>query len=272
MGILITRTSIAEEVGEALFEDSFDGGQFNNAGGWAWQFGGSNGSIVASTLCGTTHCVRLRHPFEAVPGDGTSSELRLSFGGEYSEIWWKYYVHIPSNYSHRNNTAANNKGWFTCWEGDYGSPNVGYEPNFWPNGDGSSKQSVYVWGNNDIGDEHFGPSSYPEYFPPSGNTLGIEIADRNKVLEVVGQYKQATSANNDGVVRVWKRRRTATTCELESDWIDLIDISDLNSYSVGQTGFDDSYIFGWHNSGYDEQTDFHFSQMSFATSNIYGAP
>jgi hypothetical protein len=267
-----------ESEGEALFADDFSSGNLtaSNSTGteggassdWNWS-GNASIAVVASTLCGGTYAVRFRFGPDA-PSEDSSAELRLMWGSVRTEFWARYLLHIPSNYTHRD--EGNNKGWFTVWDegdsGSYGSSQVGLEPNFWANGDGTSKQSVYVFGANGVGDTHYGPTGNPEYFP-AGND-GISASDLNKTLEVVLHYKYASSANNNGVVEVWKRRLTPTTLAVESSWIKLIEFTEGAWYTASQVGFGSSYILGWANSGFLDQTDLHLGDFSIATTNIYG--
>jgi hypothetical protein len=129
--------------------------------------------------------------------------------------------------------------------------------------------SLYVFGSNPSGDTHFGGSSYPEYFP-AGVDEGIVAADFGKVLEVIGHYKYATSANNDGVVEIWKRRLTPTTLAPETGFVKIMEVLDGAWYSSGQEGFGSGYILGWANSGFTLVTDLYLGDFSIAATDIYG--
>lgn len=266
--------------GSPLFEDNFSSGDLTHTdNGFGWD-GTTNVAVVSSTLCGGTYAARFTFgPDTTEVNDDSTAELRFEFGSVHTDIWVGYMLHIPSNYVHRWSPGGNNKGWCTMWDagGDttYGNPHVGIEPNFWDVGDGTSKGSVYIFGQSTLGQAnggggtHLGPTENPEYFP-NGNGI-IEAADFGKVLEVVIHYKYATSANNNGVAEIWKRRRTPTTLAIESSWIKITDIQDGEWYAAGQEGFGYCYILGWANSGFTDETLLHLGNFWIATTDQSGA-
>jgi len=175
----------------------------------------------------------------AADGQDSFSEQRFDLGGNFPEIWLKYDVYIPANYYHRRQAAsANNKSIVTLWSGSYGASAsdqfLGFE--HWPSGDGNSRISIHPGpGRNDMG--HTMTSA-----------LFVDRArDLGKWIEWIVHIKVASSANNDGVVQVWKRTEGYNR-EL------VININDLNNYTSYNNLFTTGYLLGWSNSGFAEDT------------------
>lgn len=63
---------------------------------------------------------------------------------------------------------------------------------------------------------------------------------------------------------IWKRRGTGA-------WIKLLDVQDGNWYSIGQQGFGYGYLFGWANSGFEQETVFHVGDFWIAGQDLSGA-
>lgn len=211
------------------------------------------------------------------------AELRLQVTNPaapvYPELWTDYLLHIPVNYRHRVHPnpefSSNNKGFLYAWDrggsSTYESSHVAIGTNFWPNGDAqeTSLFTQHSFGSAHPAGIHYWHNLYPQYYPHG--TAIIEAADYGKVLHIVCHNKYASPANNDGVSEIWKRRLNADTLLPESGWIKLLDIQDGAWYSAGQEGFGTWYILGWANSGFDEDTYLHVTDIRKATVNVTGA-
>lgn len=241
-------------IAQVIFQDGFESGDLTNtSNGFSWT-GSVKTNVNNTNPRSGSYALEFTYP--AVPdGSDSFSEQRFSLGGNYTDIWVRYDIFIPSNYFHREQTgsSANNKGFLYLWSGQYGSPSgPGMGPNFWPasSSDGASSASFYIWGPID---KHYW-SNWPVW---SG--IPIETSDIGKWMEVVLHYKYATAANNDGVAEIWKKSQG-------KDRVKILEITDGNWYQAGQPGFDQGYLLGWSNSGFDEETKIYIDNIIFSDS------
>jgi hypothetical protein len=94
-----------------FFEDSFAGGTTNPANGFTYsnELGGLDSTTVVAAGGGNqvdsgfTHSLQTTFPGVARPGQTGSRQINFSLGRECDEFWMEWRVHIPSNYTHRNN-------------------------------------------------------------------------------------------------------------------------------------------------------------------------
>lgn len=245
-------SQVSNEVGpvqegfQVLFSDGFESGNLSHTeGGVSWSTSVSTAVVTDRPRTGS---YSLRFNFAAVPpGEDCTAEQRFSLGGNYPEIWCEYDLYIPENYYHRSDPpSSNNKGFLYLWSGDYGTPSgPGLGPNFWPATGGTSSGSQYAWGPGI--DKHFWDSM------PNA----IEAADRGKWVKIICHYKYASVANNDGVSEIWKVR--------DGTRYKIMDIQNGDWYVPGQPGFSVGYLFGWANSGFDEQTRLYVDNLIFST-------
>ena len=234
-----------------IFEDGFESGNLSTTqNGFRWV--GSTRTEVNSVNPRTgSRSLQFFYHANADGEDGWS-EQRFALGGNYTDIWAAYDMRIPNNYYHRDQSdSANNKGFLYLWSGDYASPSgpmLG--PEFWPLGDGSSKASIRLFGRGY--DQHIGSGVCPN---------PIKLSDRGKWFRIVAHYKYASSANNDGIVQIWKQYPDGTqevACSITNGaW-----------YAANSPGFDSGYILGWANSGYSEDTYFYVDNFKVATHSL----
>lgn len=228
-----------------VMEDGFETGDLTaSQNGFRWH-GSTRTSISSSVARSGRNSLQFTYPAGIA-----FSEQRFALGGNYRDIWVSYDLLIPSNYYHGE--GGNNKGFLYLWSGDYGSPTgPGLGPNFWPMGDGSSKASIYNWGPGM--DVHHG----------SGTCINgvIKLSDRGKWIKIIAHYKYASSANNDGIVQIWKIYSDGTqevACNLTNGpW-----------YVAGAPGFDTGYLLGWANAAFSTDTYFYIDNFEVATHSL----
>lgn len=237
-----------------IFQDSFEGGNLAaKANGFSW---GESRDTAVSTEKAKSGSYALKFTFAGVPsGQDSFSEQRFYLGGNYPDIWVSYDLYVPANYVHRQQSdSANNKGFLYMWSGDYNSPSgPGMGPNFWPQNETTGPASYgtqYVWGPG--WGKHFW-SAMPK---------AIESEDRGKWVTIVAHYKYASSANNDGVAEIWKTRDGVQQ--------KLMSITNGDWYVSGQKGFDQGYLLGWANSGFDQTTIFYIDNVTVSTTSLLG--
>lgn len=235
---------------QVFFEDTFESGDLRTTqNGFRW---GDSTAATVSAERAKSGGRSLKLNFAAVPrGEDSFAEQRFELGRNYPDLWVRYDLYVPSNYTHRSDPpSSNNKGFLYVWSGDYGRPDgPGMGPNLWPNSDGTSNASHYVWGPGL--DRHY-------YEMPKA----IEAADRGKWVRIVVHYKYASPTNNDGIAEIWKTRDGVTE--------KILNIRNGAWYVPGQSGFNRGYLLGWANSGFTEQTVFYIDNIAFSTQSLLG--
>lgn len=243
---------------EVIFSDGFESGDLSHQeNGVHW---GGNRDTAVSTTRAMEGSYALEFTFEGGPdGDDAFSEQRFGLGTGHDELWVAYDLYVPQNYHHRTqSSSANNKGFLYLWSGDYGNPSgPGMGPNFWPDqsGNGESSATLFAWGS---GSSEIGRSGR-HYNRFSRNVIRSE--DRGTWIKVVARYKYASSSNDDGVAQIWIRDGSGS---MEN----VLNIRDGAWYVPGQPGFDQGYLLGWANSGFDETTRFYIDNFVVSTTPL----
>lgn len=239
---------------DIIFQDGFEGGNLAaSANGFKWTQATST-SVVSTYSKSDSRSLQFFYKATADLRDSWA-EQRFYLGKNYKDIWISYDLRVPDNYYHRNQSdgSSNNKGFIYMWSGDYSSPTgplLG--PEFWANSDGSSKGSIRLFGQGY--DKHFWSAC------PST----IKLSDRGKWIRIVSHLKYASSANNDGIVQIWKIYEDGTrdlSCSITNGaW-----------YVANAPGFDSGYLLGWSNSGFSADTSFYIDNVTFATHSLLEA-
>ena len=152
--------------------------------------------------------------------------------------------------SGRTGMADNNKGLLQMWSGGYGTASatqyLGFES--WVNQNGNSEISR----NTAVDKGNYRPG---HVF--TGALLVDRAKDLGKWIEWIIQLKVASSANNDGIARVWK------------DGVLVINHDNIPNYSsLGNNFYEKGYLLGWANSGFDENTSMYIDNVVFSTTPL----
>ena len=260
--------ALAGEIYSTGFESgSLAAGQ-TQQNGFSWGVG-KNTSVSKENPKSGSYSLKFTFP-ATVLGKDSDSEQKFNLGGKYTDLWIKYDLYIPSNYYHRKDNPANNKGVFHIWGGSYNPPGAEgpkLGPQFYPTGsDGGSELNMFakayiqdkivlnkVWTCADCTE---GKSSQ-----------GIVPDDKGHWMTITAHVKYASITNNDGICEVWKTNWRGST-------IKLINIHDGPWYSTQPTstaparGFDTGYLLGWANSGFDKETIFYIDNIKFSTTPL----
>lgn len=252
---------VSDPVTGLIHSDNFSTGnllkQYKGQNFWR---SGTNVSVVSQQM-------RIYYPA------GTSqSEQRFSFGTDcFTELWFRKRIRIPSNYAQG---SGNNKGILMLWSNPSNSSadNDGYsrfdnnvlvslEHNPNPTPDGGSSGALRVWG---AGYNY--NASNPTLFPNV-----ISVADRGNWVEYVGHLKHGTflPAPNgnlgadyhevgDAILQIWK------------DGEIVYNRTNLNIFMPDFPGWNIGYELGYANAPYASNTEFLYSEVEYATSNIFG--
>lgn len=258
-GLAASLTS-AQGAAGIIFQDDFEScDRTKTQNGFEWSVG-TRTSVNSVNPQGGNCALEFAYQ-AAVDGKDSFSEQRFFLGGNYPDIWIKYDLYIPANYYHRTQTigATNNKGFVMMWEGDYGSPGMMLNPNFWADGSGQSTTTLFLWvpGNNDPLNKASRHYSSAYFLDP----YSIRSSDRGKWMEVITHYRYASAANNDGMVQIWLTPQGGSQRQ-------ILSIVQGNWYSANTLGFDKGYLLGWANSGFAEETKFYIDNVVFSTAPI----
>ena len=245
----------------AFFTDSFATGDLTHTeNGAAWT---DSASTAVSSDRATSGSNSLKFTYAATVDGDAQSEQRFTLGSFVDEIWIKYKLYVPSNYTHRDSTGSdNNKGFFHLFDVYSGAKQLVYT-NFWPNGTGGSTMSV-GWKKDGAGSlHHWEASLSPAQGVSSNAVVAIdEATDLGAWMTVIIHVKSATPATENGVIQIWKNGSLlwgSSTCD--------------NHYSdaTGDNNkFDDGYLLGWSNSGFTAETSFYIDEVEFSATNLWG--
>lgn len=289
--LLTTATAPEESRAQVLLSDSFESGNMakSNADGfkWAsnnrtsivtmsandgpvmiWQNGTkyvSGGSGKDWTAFDGVNSLRFRYaPYgSSESGDDKHwSEQRFNLGKPTRELWIRYWVRVPTNFTHQSLTGgpSNNK-FFAIWSDVYtGTGSVGMTFEFW-SGDGVSR---LAW-----------------HHPRTGHMDLFDFIrwpqDRGRWMEVTVHLKMASSPTaKDGVLEFWQRWENETQPTKRFSRFDL-DGQHYFPPSGQSDGFFNGYLLGYHNSGYAQETewlidDFSISNGPFTASTTSSRP
>jgi hypothetical protein len=227
-----------------LFSDGFESGDRSHTeSNIRWT--SDNSTSVSSELPKNgAFSLRLN---ETYAGDGDSfAEQRGGLGGQYTEIWIKYDLYIPSNYYHYNDAPGNNK-FFAIFSDPYTNP--GFQVNFStePNGSGGSNLEIK---------QYYNGGEKPGIGPSSGKNF-ITTSDLGVWSEIVIHIKVPTGdGTGDGIMQLWKNGKN------------FIDLTNLNDWGGSKNYFDAFYLLGWANAGFRQDTVFYIDNVVISDSMI----
>ena len=163
---------------------------------------------------------------------------------------------MPTNYVHRSQQnigeSANNK-FLTLWGDAYqGGPGWGGGWETWPDGAGSGQLKYH----------NFRPDQSHRADPAHASVRPFDLADRGTWVTFTAQVKLATAANNDGEMRVWRRRGGNGANEL------IYEMTSLPIYNGAGNYLERGYLLGWTNSGFAETTVFYLDNVAISTSPL----
>ncbi len=236
-----------------FFTETFAGGQRNNANGFQWL-----GDIepVVVTNFGRSDSNSLRFTFNANGVDTPSfSEERFDIGRYLSEVAVEYWIHVPSNWEHRNTSYPPNNKWFFLWRDpdDYTQEARDWQVavEWWRTNDTES------WGRfmSNAPDQGFLSNQLPPPNDPPfiGASAPIKPGQWNRFRF----YVKASSSRgaSDGIYKVW------------ANDVQMVNLTNkqLHNPSTEPVGavLRSGYLMGYMNSGFDETTIFHIDDLSF---------
>jgi hypothetical protein len=249
--------AVSGSAAEPLFFDDFSSGDLSHAeNGVSWA-GSTNAAVYSGFGRSSPYSLRLYFQGGASGSDSFAEQrFDLGIGNNYTNITLEWYAYYPdgteglgAKFVHRGDSPNNNK-LFRLWKGDRLDGNNGYSDYTHKHG-ASTLQSANVAGDElafvEWSDGGEMDSNGSHYNPSAARSVENFITDdyRGRWVPMKVVSRSATSANNDGVIEVWR------------DGTRVLNATTLDSYSiVGASGndFDFGYIMGWANSGFADNT------------------
>lgn len=231
-----------------LFQDGFESGTLDHTDN-----GVSYGSSVYTTVSNErarTGQFALRFEFEGgATGEDAWAEQRLSFPDQ-TELWVAYDLFVPDNYHHRTESGASNNKFLAIYRAPYTDPGFHLNWSVNPDGNGGSNLALHRYRN---GIEQ---SSRP---PTDDLGVGVITAeDRGQWIHIEAFIRVPSSADSeDGVMRMWKDGTLVT------------DETALNNYGGDDENyFNELYLLGWSNSGFDEDTIVYIDNLTLSERSL----
>lgn len=241
---------------EPFFEDTFDGGQRHEFGGFTWS-GGRNAAISDEIVYTGSHALKFSFgPTEPGGGSHWWTEQRFSLGQQMTEVWVEYMMYYPDGTEgvgsaamcHRNNPdGPENNKFFRLWGGGHDA----YGGNNSKVGMSTRLGSQPCYGNiffeyTTDGSSGTGSGDINEPRPDWENDLGRWIQVR-----MYYRHVSAPSADDAHFI-LWK------------DGVVQINAQNVNQdYESQHPYWDSGYILGYDNSGFDETTFIYVDAIKF---------
>ena len=180
------------------------------------------------------------------------TEQRFNMGAPKRELWIRFWLRTPINYSHGSTDPTNHK-FFSIWMDGYQAkgdgPTVTWE--FWNNGsNGSNLAFNYSKGGFSGSGGHQQHASFINY-----------PTDQGRWMQIVIHVKAASSStSNDGVIETYRR------WDRESSYTKLHELLNANIAAPpgGPDGWKSGYIMGWANAAYTQDTEWLFDSFTLS--------
>jgi len=275
------RTAVHQEVGGqagleqgVFYYDGFESGDMSatNADGFAWGKNNCTSVVTAKMAVWNNgkianpgpegcdwraktgkHCLRFSYP-----PNKPWAEQRFDLGKPYRELWIRYWLRVPVNYTHelpRPGRPSNGK-LLALWMDGYSQKGDGPTVlwNSWRSGEGSTNVTICHG------------AGEGTMFGHKQHKLFISVPrDRGRWMQVVYHVKAATDRkSNDGWFRMWRR------WEDEPTFTKYTDLRNANAGPPpgGPEGWQRGYIMGYMNAAFKERTDFLIDDFTLSTESL----
>lgn len=186
-----------------------------------------------------TYCLRFRYQ----PGY-YMSEQRFDLGQAYPDAWFRYWIRVPTNFSH----GGQNNKFAAFWTRVYDGPgDVTWQTR--PTSGGGCKLVVQDGGTSQV------------EVDAANNFIRVPD-DRGRWMQVVIRMKPATASGaNNGTIQFYRRWSNESTFSL------LYSKTNARFYEGGQ-GIRAGYLMGWANDPYDQETEWLLDKFTVAPDSL----
>jgi hypothetical protein len=190
-------------------------------------------------------------------GEDSSAQQMFRLGGAYPDLWLRYFVRIPENFTHRVDRGGANNKWLCVWSDRYSSGLTGLTIcwNYLPSKTDPNGADI-VFNYIHPRDERES-STRPFHSRMSDRQPLIARGMRGRWIEVVHhvQLPSRQGANN-GAIQMWMRPVG------RDNFVAIHDRRDLPlRWGTGPRGFTAGYLMGYANSGFSEATTFNIDDF-----------
>ncbi len=254
-----------EKEGDIFFNDSFESGDLsytNQTSGAIWSGsnrGGDGDFVGVSTDKAYTGQYSLKFKFGGNPDldDDAFAEERFYLGSAKDEVYIRYYLWVPENFTVRSVSGDNNK-FIRLWGDTYGDPmqvGVSYRHEGIP----YYKTKSLGW-NADSDLDHVPNCSGSTglIFPGNEYRGTSSLYDMKGKWTAIETHYKRDAGSGDGAFEMW-----------------VDGVQEINKHNISWIGapcspgyFKNGYLLGWANSGFDEDTIFYIDDVVFSDSYI----
>lgn len=188
------------------------------------------------------------------------SEQRFDLGKPQRELWLRYWLRVPTNYTHGmgGGSAVNNK-FISIWMDGYSQ--FGDGSTFWLSMESAGNGNTNLAFTYSLGSKR-ASLAFQQYKPfINANT------DKGRWMQMVIHLKaQSADGASDGVVETWRR------WESEKDFTKFHEKFDLplKVPAAGPAGFKAGYLLGWANGHYAVPTEWLLDDFTLSTESLLG--
>lgn len=255
----VNRPPTSEPSPSPFFSDGFETGSYASANGFHWE-SPVRVSVSSERAFSGRYALRFSYPGVAKGEDGWS-EQRFDMGRYTPEVWIEYMVYVPTNYRHRNERGNNNK-FIVLWKDTYGSLSGEWQISweYTRRNDGSSfgRFMSSRWDQPYVTDLVSGTYPGPrESIELIGGAGPMKIGQWNRVRFMAKAATSRTSENGES--RLWVNETLVLRYTAGRFY--------GSDPSKGNATLRRGYLFGWSNSGFDEETVFYVDEIKFYTRN-----
>lgn len=247
---------------ELVFYDSFESGDKSktNDYGFNW-LNGRNPSVITSRPSEHVNStIQGKHSLAFKYHAGSDmSEQRFQLGRSYQEIWFRYWVRVPTNFKHGTASPSNNK-FLALWMDKYSYKGEGGSA-YWSFWRKSAEVSTITLALNEGNRSSSGRQRQSKRF--------IKVPeDRGRWMQVVFHVKASSSeGSSDGYLSFWRRWKD----EREFTQFHEVTGVELATPDTIPNGWNKGYLMGWANAPYSSDTVWLIDDFEVATHSLLSA-
>jgi hypothetical protein len=203
------------------------------------------------------HSLRFRYP-AGIP----MAEQRFDLGKAYKDIWFQYWIRVPTNFFYSDKVPNNHK-LFALWMDGYSAHGSGASAlwEFWAQEDGSVRLAL-----------HFSEGGFTGAGGHQQHTDFIKVPeDRGRWMEVTIHVKASSQGDSeDGVMELW--RRWANEPVSKRELLHRRTDAKLPLPADGPDGWKEGYFLGWANGSYSETTEWFIDHVTISEEPLIDSP